>query len=326
MENTYTQEDIDKIKEILKQNYASNFSEPSFYLITTLLIFFAIIYLIHISKKYNPVLIVLLSLVMIRLFIIFHDLCHKSYFPSNERKENKDGFNFTIANFIDVFVVYNATSWKIGHSHHHKVHGNINEFDYTRTLLISSEYEKLPDYQKVLYNFFRFPLVFFSLLPIYLVWIKNIVNFEIIHLIKYCLFMGALYYMGSTKLVVSMLIAQYIAMFIGVILFHLQHQVNIGYWTSFEKEDELSKANAELKGASILQIPEFLKFFTNGIEYHNVHHLDPAVPSYNIRKCYYEIVDKGLIQDNQISYYQSFISLFHTIFNEKTQRYEYYPE
>ena len=43
------------------------------------------------------------------------------------------------------------------------------------------------------------------------------------------------------------------------------------------------KDNAELNGSSVLKIPFLLKPFTNGIEYHNVHHINPGVPSYNIK-------------------------------------------
>ena len=49
-------------------------------------------------------------------------------------------------------------------------------------------------------------------------------------------------------------------------LFHLQHQVNIGYYQPFNNDDYVQKKNADLKGASVLKIPYFLKFFTFGIE------------------------------------------------------------
>ena len=73
----------------------------------------------------------------------------------------------------------------------------------------------------------------------------------------------------------------------GLILFHLQHSINEPFWKSFDIENDFnSKMNAELNGSSVLKIPLFLKPFTNGIEYHNVHHLNPGVPSYTIKKCY----------------------------------------
>ena len=111
----------------------------------------------------------------------------------------------------------------------------------------------------------------------------------------------------------------------GAIFFHLQHQVNIGYWKKFSEDDVLTKKNADFIGASVLKIPKILKFFTCGIEYHNVHHLNPGIPGYNLQKCYEELQQKGLIKTEEVGYKQSFLSLFHSIYNETTERYESTP-
>ena len=131
-----------------------------------------------------------------------------------------------------------------------------------------------------------------------------------------------MYYCGSWKLVGIFVFAQYIAGLLGLIVFHLQHQVNIGYWKRFDNDDELAKANAELYGASVLQIPWFLEYFTCGIEYHNIHHLDPGMPGYNTKACYYDLVKKELIPDNKIGYSQSIQSIMHTIYDDTTELYK----
>ena len=106
-------------------------------------------------------------------------------------------------------------------------------------------------------------------------------------------------------------------------LFHLQHQVNDGYWKEYNKDDKLSKDNAELIGASFLKIPFFLKPFTFGIEYHHIHHIDPSIPGYNIQRCHEDLVKKGLLKNKEeIGYIQAFKSLFHTIYDEKKNKYK----
>jgi len=323
--NLYSEKHISTIKDYIKTHcYASDNTTPTFNLFITLLLLFINLYLIHKTSNYYLlfILIIFLSLVMMRLFMIFHDLCHKSFFPTNERKEHKKGFNMLVANIINVFCLFDANHWESLHSTHHKVHGNINEYDGTRSVLTSSEYDKLSKNKQLLYDIFRTPIIFFLLTPIYIFWVNKIINGDIIYMIKYLLLLYILYKIGSTKLLVSFLIAQYIDAVFGIIMFHLQHQVNVGYWKPIDKNDKLSKDNAELLGASVVKIPWFLEYFTNGIEYHNIHHLDPGIPSYNMKKCYYELVNLGLIPDNKIGYNQSFTSLFHTIFNEKTQLYE----
>jgi omega-6 fatty acid desaturase (delta-12 desaturase) len=355
MQNIYSETQINEIKRHIKTNaYATEFIEPSIYLFSTILIIFLLLFGIHLSSNYYLIFgyIILLALLQIRLFVIFHDLCHKSYFPSNERQDKKEGINIFIAQCIEWLCLFPANYWEDEHSHHHKIHGNSNEYDESRTVITSSEYEKLPKYQQILYDIFRNPFVFFTLAPLYVYWINRFVNFYLFYIIKYLLFLFVLYKIGSWKLLGAYLISQYIGGAIGMMLFHLQHQVNIGYWLPFDTTDTLSKGNADLLGASVLQIPWFLEYFTNGIEYHNIHHTDPGMPSYNIKRCYYELCEMNLLPNNtplrienahgnvtlslikspnigdlkvqrcKIGYWQSFQSLFHTIFNDKTKRYE----
>lgn len=325
MNNAYSEEHIKTIKEYIKQNaYATNYTKPLLTLIFILSLLFILLYLIKITDNYYIIFILTLclALVLMKMFMIFHDLCHKSYFPTNERKEKKKGFNMSVAKLIDVFCLYDANHWESLHSTHHKLHGNLNEYDATRTVLTSSEYEKLSENKKILYKILRNPIIFFIFTPIYIYWVNKIINGDIEYLIKYSILLFILYKIGSIKLVLCFVLAQYIGGFLGIMMFHLQHQVNIGYWKPIENGDQLSKDNAELLGASVIKIPPFIDYFTSGIEYHNIHHLDPGIPGYNIKKCYNELCALGLIPDNKIGYKQQYDSLFYTIFNEKTETYE----
>ena len=322
----YTSSEIDEIKKVMRENwYAKDNVRPIFHLLTTLIFIFLLLFLINKTrnKAFLGILLIILSLFLVRIFVIFHDLTHRSYFPSDERKTGKDGINMWVARCINFLCSFNADSWKIGHSDHHRVHGNLNEIDHTRTVYTSSQYNSLPRYHQILYDIVRFPPIFFLFAPIYIFWIKKFVNHEWEYIVKHTIFLSILYYFGSWKLVGFFVAAVYIRGLIGLMLFHLQHQVNIGYWKRFDNKDEVTRANAEIYGASVLQIPWFLEFFTFGIEYHNVHHLDPGIPGYNTKDCYYDLVNKGLISDNKIGYLQSIKSLMHTIYDEETELYKY---
>ena len=322
----YTSSEIDEIKKVMRENwYAKDNVRPIFHLLTTLILMFVLLFLINKTrnKAFLAILLIFLALCFPRIFMILHDLTHRSYFPSDERKTGKDGINMNVARGVDVLCAYDAHTWKRIHSEHHRVHGNLNETDNTKTVFTSSKYNSLPKYQQILYDIVRFPPIFFLLTPIYVFWINKFFNHEWEYIVKYILFLSVLYYFGSWRLVGFFVFAQYIGTIIGTMLFHLQHQVNIGYWKRFDNEtDTVSRANAEIYGASVLKIPWFLEFFTFGIEYHNVHHLDPGIPGYNTKDCYYDLVNKGLISDNKIGYLQSIKSLMHTIYDEETELYK----
>ena len=323
----YTSSEISQIKQVMRENwYAKNNTTPSIYLISTLVFIFILLFLINNTN--NPaflgIFLLFLVLCIMRIFMIFHDLTHRSFFPSDERQTGKDGINIYVAKCIEFLCSYDANIWKSIHMEHHRVHGNLNEEDYTRTVYPSSKYNSLPKYQQIIYNILRFPPVFFLLAPIYIFWINKILNHEWEYIIKYIIFLSILYHFGSWRLTGFFILAQYIAGIFGIMLFHLQHQVNVGYWKPFDNgnKDEVTRANAELYGASVLQIPCIVDFFTFGIEYHNVHHLDPGIPGYNTRGCYYDLVNRGLIPDNKIGYLQSIQSLMHTIYDETTELYK----
>ncbi len=321
----YSREEIDRIKTYLKtEGHADQWTEPTVILVSTLLFYFAVVYLIYLSTHMNTLvpLTILLGLLTLRIFILFHDMCHRSFFPTDERATHTKGFNYWIASIIDVFTAYPAEQWSDVHSHHHRVLGNLNETDGTRSVLTSSQYDELPEYQKTLYKIFRYPPVFFLLAPLYIYWINRAITGRWVYLLKYAAFLYALYYVGSTKLLIAFLAAQYIAGTIGLILFHLQHQVNDGFWKAFDQEDTWMRANAELSGSTVQTIPCFLEYFTCGIEYHNIHHMDPGVPGYKLKRIYYDLVGKGWLSENtKIGYGKMWDGLWNVFYDEKTEKY-----
>jgi acyl-lipid omega-6 desaturase (Delta-12 desaturase) len=318
----YTQENIDQIKHYIKtRGYATNYAEPTWHLVTTLLLMFGLLYAIHITKGYSPGLILLLALIMMRLFMMFHDMCHRSFFPTDERAKNEKGFNFQIAALIEQWCLFSASYWNNTHSKHHGALGNLNEYDQTRSVLISSEYDKLPEYQKVLYQFIRFPPVFFLLAPIEIYWIERFIQGEWMYLTKYVLWLVILYKLGNWKLLLSYVAAQYLGGVLGLMMFHLQHQVNDGFWKRFDNKDPVLRANADLSGSTVLTIPWFLEYFSNGIEYHNIHHIDPGIPSYNMKRTYYGLVNRGLLKEDKVDYATEWTSLWNTLYDEKTEKY-----
>jgi omega-6 fatty acid desaturase (delta-12 desaturase) len=107
-------------------------------------------------------------------------------------------------------------------------------------------------------------------------------------------------------------------------LFHLQHQVNTGYYKKYDETDIFTYDKAQLHGASMLQIPWFLKWATFGIEYHHIHHLTPRIPSYNLQRCH-EDNEQLFNKITKVGYLQAFKSLFHTLYDEKKEKYISFP-
>ena len=70
------------------------------------------------------------------------------------------------------------------------------------------------------------------------------------------------------------LLSAYFGGVVGFMLFHGQHSFEDGY---VRRGDEWSFQDAAIEGSSHMKIPRCFKWFTMGIEYHHIHHHDPAV-------------------------------------------------
>ena len=82
---------------------------------------------------------------------------------------------------------------------------------------------------------------------------------------------------------VKFFLLQVVSMIIGTVLFHLQHSVNTSYR---ERKTKWDFTRAALEGSTFLEVPVLLRPFTNGIEYHHIHHLNTNVASYVIQNCH----------------------------------------
>lgn len=321
----FTDEEIEVINKSIekyKNFYLPDNNKPLAHLLVTVIIFYIGIYFLNKSAYVIPI----MALIIMRFFMIFHDCCHGSFFKVTEQdfeKGNK-GINPYVAEAIETICAYPAAKWMKIHSHHHEVHGNLNEKDGTRTVITKEEYEKLPGYQKILYRIFRSPPFFFLLLPLQVFWIDHVISCYWKYVIKYIIMMSSIYYFGGKTLAIRLFISTWIAASLGTMAFHLQHQVNIGYWKKFDQKDKKTWEKAQLHGASMQTVPWFLKWATLGIEYHHIHHITPRIPSYNLQKCHEENEEK-FDKITQIGYTQMFKSLFHTLYDEENERYISFP-
>ena len=317
--NLYTQKEIDLIKKNISKY--SNFNMDNnikswYHFFVTLSGFSISLYLV----KYSYWFVVPAFLFQSRMFMIFHDLCHHNFFKLNPDEFNKKEFklNKTVAKIIEPISTTTYDHWVENHGNHHNVMGNLNKYDATRTVITVNQFNNLSPFMKMLYLVLRQPFIYYPLVTLYTFYLLRL-N-DIGYIIKYLILIKILYHIGGKKLVFGYLLSSFIGGMIGVITFHLQHQVNTGYLEYVDTNDQLSKDNAALLGSSILILPEWLKFFSFGIEYHHIHHLSPRIPGFNLYKCHKEN-EYHFRHVTKVGYLQAFKSLFHTLYDEKTGRY-----
>ncbi|KON70789.1 fatty acid desaturase [Peribacillus butanolivorans] len=223
-----------------------------------------------------------------RIFIIFHDCTHHSFFKSRR-------INRIVGTAMGVLTLFPFDQWGHEHSVHHATSGNLDKRGtgdiWTLTV---DEYLAAPLKLRLAYRFYRNPLVMFGIGPIYVFLLKNrfnrkgarkkekmntyLTNVLIVVLVGLlCLAVGwqsVLLVQGSIFLISGS---------VGIWLFYVQHTFEDSY---FEEDKEWEYVKAAVEGSSFYKLPKLMQFLTGNIGYHHVHHLSPRVPNYKLEEAH----------------------------------------
>lgn len=230
---------------------------------------------------------------MARLFIIFHDCTHNTFFRSKT--------TCRIFGHISGVITFTAFyDWKHAHMIHHASSSNLDRRGtgdmWTMTL---KEYEASSKIKKLWYHLFRNPFFLFIIAPAFKFLILNRIpntykwNKELVsQLITTGVIILIIIAAGMTIGLKNYFLVQVPIIWIGgsagLWLFYIQHQFKGAYWS---RNNEWDPFKAALDGASFYKLPGLLRWFTGNIGYHHIHHLLPNIPNYNLRKCYNEVIE-----------------------------------
>jgi omega-6 fatty acid desaturase (delta-12 desaturase) len=261
-------------------------------LINTLLPYVALWYLMYLSLGVSYWLTGTLSLLaagfLVRVFIIFHDCGHGSFFKS--RKANDIvGFITGALSFTPYF------HWRWEHALHHASAGDLDRRGtgdvWTLTV---QEYLEASRWKRFAYRLARNPLILFVLAPVFLFLVKQrfpstkasrrerySVYWTNLAILAVATGLSCVFGLKTYLLLQSIVVI--VAGMAGVWLFYVQHQFEGVYW---ERRQEWDYCAAALQGSSFYKLPKVLQWFSGNIGFHHIHHLSPRIPNYNLERCH----------------------------------------
>lgn len=259
----------------------------------TLLLFFSFVLLSGIASQYFLPLALMLAVptgfLLVRVFILQHDCGHRALFRSA-------WLNRWVGRLCALLVFTPFDSWKQDHHGHHRDTGrlDVKRGDGVLWLYTVAEFATLSPLRKILYRLYHFPPMLFCIGPVlyfvfyYRCWWfeKKVSNRKSMLATNVALltFGGLLLLVVDFKtIVIAYMPAIAVASMIGVWLFYVQHSFEHAY---FARGDEHDKREAIVKGSSFYKLPWLLDWLTGSIGYHALHHLNPSIPSYRLRKCW----------------------------------------
>jgi len=245
-------------------------------------------YSLQVSYLLTLALAILTAGFQVRMFIIFHDCGHGSFFRS--KRVNK--IVGTIMGSL-TFTPYDY--WHKEHHLHHNTVGNLDKRGHGDVMTLTvKEYQAMSTGKKLYYRIYRNPVTIFLIAPfiLFVLWFripkKSMTPSEkwsvyTSNLIIAAFSIGMILLMGWKAFLIIQIPVIYFATMAGVWLFYVQHQFEDVIWTRQEKWDYKQMA---LEGSSFLKFPRVLQWFSGNIGFHHIHHLSPKIPNYNLEKCH----------------------------------------
>lgn len=228
--------------------------------------------------------------VQVRIFILFHDCCHGSFFSS--RRAN------AILGYVTGILTFTPfEQWRHAHNRHHATAGDLDRRGVGDVwTMTTEEYLAAPRRRRLAYRIYRNPFILFgpgsALLFLVLQRFSKkgagtrerrsvlLTNMALLLVVGV-----ATWTIGFQTYLLVQLPIIVIGGGLGLWLFYVQHQFEDAYWIRHQSWDPMSVA---LHGSSYFKLPKILQWFTGNIGLHHIHHVRPNIPNYNLQKCHDE--------------------------------------
>lgn len=224
---------------------------------------------------------------LVRIFIIFHDCGHGSFFKSKKAND--------IVGTISGFLVHTPYyKWHAQHADHHATTVNLDQRGlgdiWTMTV---GEYLNATKRERFMYRTVRNPFILFLFGPLYLIFILNRLtkkgmsskarwNVYLTNAIILAFAVAMSFLIGLKAFLFIHITHLFIAQAVGLWLFYSQHNFEDVNW---ERSETWDYKSAAIHGSSFLKLPIVLQWFTGNIGFHHIHHLSPRIPNYNLARC-----------------------------------------
>jgi omega-6 fatty acid desaturase (delta-12 desaturase) len=254
-----------------------------------------------------------------RIFIIFHDCGHASFFKSRSA-------NNAVGAIAGLLNLTPYRHWRWQHALHHGTSGDLDRRGsgdiWTLTV---QEYLESSRWTRFAYRLARNPFVLFVVAPLYVFIIhhrlpspkapeaeRRSVAWTNLALLGATLLMSAA--IGLKAFLTIQLTITTIAGAAGVWLFYVQHQFEGAYWA---RSANWNYTAAALQGSSYYKLPTILQWFTGNIGFHHVHHMSPRIPNYHLQRCHY--AEPSFTSIKPVTLLTSLKSLTYRLWDERRQ-------
>ena len=226
---------------------------------------------------------ILSGLLVLRLFVIYHDQQHHAILSKSRLAE-------VFMRIFGILSLSPSSIWRASHNYHHKHNSKLRSAHIgSYPIMTRAHYLKAPQSERLQYLFMRHPLtILFGYLFVFF-WGMCVYPFfnqprehsdclvaTVVHLTFAVLLT---YFFGWPALFLTLIIPHFVASAIGSYLFYAQHNFP---GVSFYDRAGWAYEKAALESSSYMKTGPIMAWFTANIGYHHIHHLNHRVPFYRL--------------------------------------------
>lgn len=284
-----------------------------------LLLWVLMIYSLNYSYWYTLGLSFVSAGFLVRIFIIFHDCGHKSFFKS-------DKLNKTVGIITGAMAFTPYHKWHYQHRVHHRTVGNLDKRGMGDVMTWTTEEFKNSSKKKQLYyRLYRNPIIMLVLAPFFLFTVVNRLPDKSLpkdinrytHLTNLGLVISIVLIsllIGFKAFILIQIPVLFFASIFGVWLFYIQHQFEDVLW---QRDDNWDYRTIAIEGSSYVKFPKILQWFSGNIGFHQIHHLSLKIPNYNLEKCMRE---NPIFQKKPLTFITSLQCMKFRLWDEESQQ------
>ncbi len=310
-------------RQLVRPYTEANAAIAVFQLVSTLLLYAGALALMGWSLQFSYGYTLLLAVpaggLAVRLFVLFHDCCHLSFFSSTRANE-------IVGSVLGPLVFTSYHHWRLEHNHHHATSGNLDKRGVGDVPTVTrSEFESWGKLKQIGYRGLRNPFILFTVGAVITFVVlqrfwgpcatkREKVATVLTDVAIFGVYGAACWLFGWQNVLMVIGPTISIAATAGIWLFYMQHQFPETYWA---KSDTWSYKDAALKGSSFYDLPPLFRYFSGNIGFHHIHHLSPKVPNYRLVECHRGVPE---FQVKGMGFVASLRCLFVNLIDDQTLR------
>jgi omega-6 fatty acid desaturase (delta-12 desaturase) len=237
----------------------------------------------HFHPAIRAVCSVFAGLLILRLFVIYHDQQHHAILPKSRLAE-------VFMRIFGIIALSPSSIWRSSHNHHHNHNSKLRGSQIgSYPIMTKEQFIKTPAGKRRGYLFVRHPLtILFGYVFMFLfgMCLNPFFNYPkrhldcLIALIVHVVIGGALLWFGGwMALVFAQIIPHFIGSAIGSYLFYAQHNFP---GVTFNDNAGWTYEKAALESSSYMRMGSVMAWFSGNIGYHHIHHLNARIPFYRL--------------------------------------------